>query len=588
MTLEQANADMQAVAAHVAEANPRSNKGYGAGVEQLQNDFVDNNTKLGLWLMLGATGFVLLIACANIANLLLARGTMRQREVAIRSAVGATKRDVFVQFVTESLVLAFAGGALGIGVGYGILHLFIYFFPPDMLPSEVDLRLSLPVLLMSIAATTLSGLLAGCAPAWYASRVDPADALKEGGRSGSSRMRHRLRQALVVGEFAMALSLLAGAGLLMHNFWNLNQVDLGVKVDHVLTFELPMNKDLNWPAEKITSYYQQIVRNVGAAPGVESATGVTGLPLQGTYFGMSFTITGQGDFNDVSQRRNTGFQMITPDYFRTFGVHLVRGRAFTDADNAQSPHVAMVNEQFARQFLQGKEPIGQRVNVEQLIPGVEQLGPVQAWEIVGVFHDVRGGGWEHQRPEVDVPFAQSPWVDLSIGVRTAGDPAAMTKTITAAVHAVDPTVALSNVQTLEQVRDEDLAGDRFGLVLFGFFAAVALALAAIGIYGVMAYSVGQRSHEIGLRMALGATRNGVVGMVMREGLMLAGIGLALGFVGAYFVGRAMQSMLFGVAALDVSAFCAVGLLLLIAALVACYFPARRAAAIEPMQALRTE
>ncbi len=392
----------------------------------------------------------------------------------------------------------------------------------------------------------------------------------------------------MVGEFALALSLLAGAGLLMHNFWNLNQVDLGVRVDHVLTFELPMNKGLNWPAEKITSYYQQIVRSVEAAPGVESATAVVGLPLQGADFGMSFTIVGQGDYSDMSQRRNTRFEMITPDYFRTFGIRLVRGRAFTDADNAQSPHVAMVNEQFVRQFLRGKEPVGQRVNVEQLVPGVEQLGPVQAWEIVGVFHDVRGGGWEHQQPEVDVPFAQSPWTDLNIGVRTAGDPAAMTKTVAAAVHAVDPTIALSDVQTLEQVRDADLAGDRFGLVLFGFFASVALALAAIGIYGVMAYSVGQRAHEIGLRMALGASRGGVVGMVMREGLTLAAIGLALGFAGAYFVGRVMQGMLFGVAAMDVSAFCAVGLLLLIAALVACYFPARRAAAIEPMRALRTE
>ena len=588
VTIEQANADMQAVAAHVAAANPKSNKGFSAGVEPLQNDFVDENTKLALWLMLGATGFVLLIACANIANLLISRGATRQREVAIRSAVGATKRDVFVQFVTESLVLAFVGGALGIAVGYAILQGFIHFFPPDTIPSEADLRLSLPVLLVSIAATTLAGLLAGCAPAWYASRVDPADALKEGGRSGSSRVRHRLRQALVVGEFSLALALLAGAGLLMHNFWNLSQVDLGVRVDHVLTFNLPMNKDLNWPAEKITSYYQQIVRSVQAVPGVESASAVTGLPLQGTDFGMSFTIAGQGDFNDPAQRRNTGFQMITSDYFRTFGIRLVRGRALTDADNAQSPHVAMVNEQFVRQFLEGKEPIGQRVNVEQIVPGVQQLGPVQPWEIVGVFHDVRGGGFDRQRPEVDVPFAQSPWTDLSIGVRTVGDPAAMTKTIVAAVHAVDPTVALSGVRTLEQVRDEDMAGDRFGLLLFGFFAVVALALAGIGIYGVMAFSVGQRSHEIGLRMALGATRNGVVGMVMREGLMLAGIGLALGFVGAYFVGRAMQSMLFGVGALDLGAFCAVGLLLLIAALAACYIPARRAAAIEPVQALRTE
>jgi putative ABC transport system permease protein len=303
---------------------------------------------------------------------------------------------------------------------------------------------------------------------------------------------------------------------------------------------------------------------------------------------MDFTIEGLGDYSDPSQRRNTGLQMITPDYFKTFGIRMTRGRTFTDADNAQSPRVAMVNEKFVQQFLQGKEPVGRRVNVKEILPGAQQLGPLQQWEIVGVFHDVRGGGWDHQRPEVDMPFAQSPWTDVNMGVRTAGDPAAMTKTIAAAVHAVDPTLALAYVKTLEEVRDDDLAGDRFGLVLFGFFAAIALALAAIGIYGVMAFSVGQRSHEIGLRMALGASRGNVVRMVMREGLALAGIGLVLGWVGAYFVGRAMQSMLFGVAALDVSAFCAVGLMLMIAALVACYFPARRAAAIEPMQALRTE
>jgi putative ABC transport system permease protein len=588
VTIEQANADMRAVAAHVAAANPKSNKLFSAGVEPLQNDFVDENTKLALWLMLGATGFVLLIACANIANLLISRGATRQREVAIRSAVGATKQEVFAQFVTESLVLALLGGALGIGVGYAILQGFIHFLPPDTIPSEADLRLSMPVLLAAIAATTLAGLLAGCAPAWYASRVDPAESLKDGGRAGAGRVRQRLRQALVVGEFALALALLAGAGLLMHNFWNLNQVDLGVRVDHVLTFDLPMNKGLNWPAEKIVAYYQQIVRSVQSAAGVESASAVTGMPLEGPGFGMGFTVVGQGDFNDPSQVRSAGFQAITPDYFKTFGIRVVRGRVFTDADDAQSPRVAMVNEEFVRQFLQGTEPIGQHVTVAQIIPGVRQMGPPQQWEIVGVFHNVRGGSFERQRPEIDVPFPQSPWVAAGIGVRTAGDPAAMAKTVAAAVHAVDPTLALSSVRTLEQVREEDMSGDRFGLLLFGFFAVIALALAAIGIYGVMAFAVGQRQHEIGVRMALGASRGGVMRMVLREGLTLAGIGLALGFVGAYFVGRVMRGMLFGVEALDVSAFCAVGALLVIAALIACYVPARRAAQVEPMRALRTE
>jgi putative ABC transport system permease protein len=241
-----------------------------------------------------------------------------------------------------------------------------------------------------------------------------------------------------------------------------------------------------------------------------------------------------------------------------------------------------------RHYLPGKNPIGQILNVEQIIPGVQKLGPYQPWQIVGVYHDVRGGNFQRQREEILVPFYQSPWIYVGVGVRTAGEPAAMTKTISAAVHAVDPTLALSEVKTLDQIRDEDLSGERFSLLLYASFAAIALALAAVGIYGVMAFSVGERSHEIGVRMALGATREHVVRMILREGFVLAASGLVLGLIGAYFVGRAMRSTLFGVGTIDVSAFSAVGMVLLLSALVACYLPARRAAAVEPMKALRIE
>ncbi len=261
---------------------------------------------------------------------------------------------------------------------------------------------------------------------------------------------------------------------------------------------------------------------------------------------MPFTIEGQSSSTDPSQRPSAGFQMVTPDYFKTFGIRVVKGRAFTDADNATSVKVAMVNEQLVRKYFPNKDPIGQHLNVEQLIPGVQKLGPYQSWEIVGVFHDVRGGAFQRQREEIDVPFYQIPWINTGIGVRTAMEPETMTRTISAAVHSVDPTVALANVQTLDHIRDQDLSGDRFTLLLYASFAAIALALAAVGIYGVMAFAVGQREHEIGVRMALGASRERVVNMVLKEALTLSLIGLGIGLIGAYFVGRAMQSTLFGV------------------------------------------
>jgi putative ABC transport system permease protein len=338
----------------------------------------------------------------------------------------------------------------------------------------------------------------------------------------------------------------------------------------------------------MTAHYQQIIRSIEAAPGVISASASTGLPLEGAFFGMPFTIAGQPESADPSQRPNSGFGMVTPDYFKTFGIRLVKGRFFADGDNASSLHVAVVNEQLVRHYLPGKDPIGQILKVEQIIPGEQKLGPPQPWVIVGVYHDVRGGNFERQREEIDIPFSQSPWPFVAVGVRTAGDPAAMIKTVAAAVHSVDPTLALDEIETLDQVRDEDLSGDRFNLLLYICFAALALALAAVGIYGVIAFSVSQRAHEIGIRIALGAGRERVIRMILREGVILAGVGLLLGFAGAYFVGRAMQSTLFGVGAVDLGAVAAVGAVLLIAALLASYLPARRAASIDPMRTLRTE
>jgi putative ABC transport system permease protein len=588
VTVQQAQADMDSVATHIAQANPKSNKGWGVFVEPLKNDFLPSERKQTLWLLLGAVAFILLIACVNVANLLLARGLARQKELAIRSALGASRRTIFEQLITESLLLAIVGGLLGIGVGYAMLQGLLAIMPRGTLPDEADLHLNLPILLFTLAATTLAGLLFGSAPAWYASRVDPGEALKEGNRTGVGAGRHRLRQTLVIGEFALALALLAGAGLAIHSFLNLLRVDLGLRTDHVLTFYLPVPDSRPKDPEKIIAYYKQILSSVNAVPGVTSASAMTGLPLFGAGFGMPFTIVGKPAFNDPSMRPNTGFGMVTPDFFKTFGVRIVNGRSFTDQDTASSVKVAVVNEDFVKKYFKGADPLQQRVSVEQLIPGVTKLGPPVEWQIVGVYHNVRSRGFREDRPEMEIPFWQTPWSGAGIGVRTVNDPATMVKSIAAAVHSVDPEIALAQPRSMDEVRDLVLSNDRFTLVLFVSFAAVALLLAALGVYGVMSFSVAQRSHEIALRMALGANRGRVVALVVREGLVLACIGLTVGLIGAYFVGRGMQSTLYGIGKLDLSVFASVALLLLFAAVIACLVPARRAASIEPMQALRAE
>jgi putative ABC transport system permease protein len=588
VTIAQAQADMDSVTAHIAAAYPKSNKGWGASVEPLKDDFVPPERIRNLWLLLGAVGFVLLITCVNIANLLLARGAARQREIAVRSSLGASRGQIFGQVLTESLVLAVVGGGLGVLLGAALLRGVVAVLPPNsLLPAEVSLSLDLPVLGTALVATTLAGFLFGYAPAWYASRTDPAEGLKEGGRSGASVGALRLRRSLVVGEFALALALLAAAGLALHSFWNLTQVDLGVRTDHLLTFGLNQPHEKFTTGEEMESYYRQLVARLKSTPGVDHAAVITGLPLEYHGAGMGFTVVGGREYVDPAQRPDAGFDGVTPDYFKTFGIRMARGREFNDQDTAASVRVAIVNEELARRYLKGTDPLKQRLSIDQIIPGIEKLGPPVEWQIVGVSHNVRYD-LRQDTPQVIVPFSQSPLPNVNIGVRTEQDPAAMTKTIAAAVHSLDPQIALTTPRTLDQVKDEVLAGDRFTMVLFAGFAAVAVALAAVGIYGVIAFAVSQRTREIGIRIALGATKDSIAGLIVREGSILALAGLVLGLGGAVFVGRAMQSTLYGVKALDLMVFGVVAGILFATALLASYLPARRAAAIDPVQALRAE
>jgi putative ABC transport system permease protein len=586
VTIEQAQAEMVMIARQIAEEHPKSNSNWSASVEPLQNNFLSDNTRRNLWLLLGAVGFVLLIACANVANLLLARGTARLKEIAIRASMGATRSRLFLQFLTENVVLALIGGILGVCIAAAIIKVIIILLPPFMLPSEADVRLSIPVLLFSLASTILTGLLFGCAPAWQAANLNLSQVMKDGARSGAGHSRRMLRKALVIVEFALALTMLAGAGLALRSFWNLTRVDLGVRVEHTLAFNLPVPSSRFSEGRQVTAYYRQLLEKIKAVPGVEVASASVGMPLRGPGFGMPFTIAGRPAV-DPSARPGAGFQMITPEYFETYGIRVVKGRGFSDLDTEGNVRVAMVNEVFVNRYFPNEDPLKQRIMVEELIPGKTQLGPPLEWQIVGVFNNVRND-IRSDYPEINVPFWQSPWPDAVVGVRTAGDPANLTKSIAAAVNEIDPDLPLAGVTTMEQVVTESLAVDRFGMLLYESFAVLALLLAAVGIYGVMAFAVSQRVHEIGVRMALGAGRIQIFTLILREGVILALLGAGAGLVGAYLVGRAMQATLYGVGAIDPLVFSAVAFVLLIAAMLACIFPARHASKVDPIVALRQE
>jgi putative ABC transport system permease protein len=588
VTIEKANADMASVTGHIAEVFPKSNQGWGASVEALQNDFLSRDTRRALWMLLGAVGFVLLIACANVANLLLARGTVRQKEVAVRASLGATRGQLFRQFLTESVALASIGGALGVGLAWVLLQVIASLMPPFTLPSEADVRLNVPVLLFTVGATMFAGILFGCAPAMQAIRLNLNETLKEGGRTGVGAGRHRVRHALVLTEFALALTLLAAAGLAVHSFWNLTHVDMGFRTDHILTFSLPTPADRLKSPEQMTVFYRQLVERIQGLPGVTAASASTGMPVQGTNFGMPFDIVGK-PVADRSQRPGAGFNQVTPGFFATFGIRISRGRAFTEADVAGGQPVAIVNSTFVKRHFHDVDPLTQRISVEQLIPGVTNLGPPIDWQIVGVYENVRNGGPKGDGfPEIDVPFAQSPWPTLSMAVRTTVSPETMSKSIAGVISSVDPDLPMADVKTMDQLLEESLGQDLFGAVLFGGFALVALCLAALGIYGVMSFAVAQRRHEIGLRMALGAGRAQVLGLILKEGMTLGSIGLLIGLAGSYGIGKLMRGMWYGIGTLDPVGFGAVAAVLMLSALLACYIPARRATQVDPMAALRQD
>ena len=587
VSIAQAQAEMAGIAQQV-QSERSQRVPFGVSVQPLHLNFLTETTRRNLWLLLGAVGFLLLIACVNVANLLLARGTLRHREVALRAALGASRSRLFSQFLTESLVLAALGGGVGIFLARTIIDLVHAVMPPvgTMLPSEAEIRLSIPVLSFTVAITTIAGLTFGSMPAWQAARLDLNEVLKLGGRIGGGGAGRNPRRVLVVAEFALALTLLACGGLALKSFWNLTRIDLGIRTDHLLSFRLPVpDQRLNSP-DQIRTYYRQMLEKIQAVPGIRNVAMMTGIPGGGAAMGTRFFIVGQPPANPA-ERPRSAFQTVTPGYVDTLGIRMVKGRAFDEHDTETSMRVAMVNEFFVNRFLSGVDPIGQRIVMNEIRPGMPPGNPIE-WQIVGVFHNIRGAGLREDNPEIDVPFWQSPFPRASVVLRTDSDPNAVIPSVTAAVNAIDSDMPLAGVKTVDQIIGESLAIDRFSVMLFTSFGGLGLLLAAVGIYGVTAFGVAQRTHEFGVRIALGAQRLRVLGLVMKEATMLAVLGGLIGFGGAYLVGRAMQTTLFGVPALDYRAFAAVFILLLISAWVACFIPAWRASRVEPLDALRHE
>lgn len=584
VTQAEAQADLDGIAANLARAYPKTNQGFSVHLTPLQK--APERARTTFWLTLTAVGFVLLMICVNIANLMLARGVSRKKEVAIRIALGASRRTIFVQMISESLVLALPGGALGLGLDYALLRFAIHMDPEFALAaSQASPHINLIALVFTLAVTTLSGMFFGYAPAWFAARVDPNEAMKEG-HAGTSLVRQRLRRILVCGEFALALSLLAGAGLAMESLRNRIHAEIGIRTDHILTFSMRVPDNRPHEPAQILAYYRRIVMSIQSVTGVSSIAISTGNPLFGDVFGMAFTVEGKPEPSDRSQRPNASLNLVTPEYFSAFGIPVEHGRAFDEGDRADGVRVAIVNEKFAKTYLAAADPLKQKISMEQLIPGVAALGPAVDWNIVGITRDIRGLQKEDS-PEILIPFAQIPWPVTTIAVRTAIDPAAVSKNVASAVHSVDPVIALREMETMDQSRQQATRGTRDAMIACMVFAGAALLLAMLGIYGVMSFAVAQRSTEISVRLALGAERGRIISMILKEGALLACIGLTVGLCGTYFIGRFMRSVLFDVAKIDYPLLAGVSVLLMLAALAACLLPAKRAASVNPVHALKS-
>jgi len=589
VALKQATAQMDAIGARIAQDFPDSNKGWGVTIDPFADTVVGTQLRQSLYVLLSAVGMVLLIGCANLANLTLARGAAREREVAIRASIGAGRWRLVRQFLTENVLLSICGGALGLGLGLALKKGLELAMPPFSLPREADVAIDARVMLFTLALAILTGIVFGLAPALQATRPNLAGCMKEGGRGASSGGRHKVRGALVVTEVALAFVLLTGAGLLIRSFFQMQQVDTGFDSTNVLTAGLPIPEKRFPDPAQLNAYLRQVVGNVEALPGVRDAALTSALPMQGWGYGMPFQRADK-PMVDRANRRACFFKMVSPSYFRVLGMKFRKGRPLGDHDAKGAPPVTVINETMARLYFKDEEPAGKRILVQEIVPGKTQLGPEIPWEVVGVVADEKVSNLDDRgdNPGMYVSNEQSPVFFQALVVRTVLDPSRLKLALGKAVHEINKDQTLTEVKTLEQIKAESMASNRLRSLLLTVFAAIAVLLAAIGIYGVISYSVEQRTHEIGIRAALGASRGDLLRLILRSGMLMAGIGLVLGFGGAVGLTRLLANLLFGVGERDPMTIGAVAALLTCVALLACYIPARRATKVDPMVALRYE
>jgi putative ABC transport system permease protein len=581
VSVQQAQTEMRAIARRLEEAYPAENQGIGVLLEPLRASIV-GDVRQPLLLLLGAVVLVLLIACANIANVLLARGTARRTEMAVRAALGASRRRLATQVGAESLLVALAGGALGVLLAFGGVRALVGLAPPS-LPRLEAIRLDASVLGVAFAVTVLCGVLFGLVPALEASRRGPAEAIKQGGRGtvGGSAAE-RLRPVLVVSQFALAVMLLVGAGLMLRSFWKMQEADPGFDADRVAVVRLNLRGQKYATPERVGAFYDELLTSLRALPGVESVAGISGFVLGRLPSMASIGIQG-ADLPAALQTVPVPYDAATPGLIQTLRMRLLRGRDLLPSDGRASPPVALVSETFARQFFRGEDPIGRRFFFG--LPDRDE-----DWiTIVGLVADARRSGpVEQVRPYVLLPHAQYPTRGLDIVIRAAREPLALLPQVRAAVRAVDPEQPLLDARTLDHAVGETVAPRRFLMVLLSMFGVAACVLAAIGIYGVMAYVVGQRTREIGVRIALGAPPARVRRLVIAQAMGQAGAGLALGVLGARLLGGMIRAQLFGVAPGDPVTLAVTVAVVALVALLASWLPARRAAAVHPTTAMRME
>ncbi|MDE3137975.1 MAG: ABC transporter permease, partial [Acidobacteriota bacterium] len=583
VSLAQAQADMSRINANLKTQYPRTNTHFGEARVVPELERLVGNVKPALVVLFVAVGLVLLIACVNVANLLLARSMARQKEMAIRAALGASQGRIARQLLVESVVLSLVGGLAGLLLAAwataGLVRLV-----PQNIPRMGQMGIDGSVFLFTMLVSVSTGILFGLAPALHSSRSGLVEPLNENGRGLSGGVRHqRLRSALVVAEMGLALALLAGAGLLIRSFSRLEKVNPGFNPQRMLTFTFDL-PDARYTTEQQVTFYDQLLRRLDTLPGVRSAAVITPLPLGGNNIDIGFSIVGQP--TAPGNGPDSLFRLVSPGYFRTMGIPLIEGREFNAQDTRTSAPVVVVNQAFARKYFPGKDGVGQRV-----VPGAADH-PVKKhpeYEIVGVVGNVLSQNLdEPPQPEYYAPYSQIMFGGYSIVVRADVAPEGLASAVRGVVREMDPDVPVYNMKTMDQYLGNSVAQSRFSMLLLSIFAAMALVLTAIGLYGVISYAVAQRTHEIGIRIALGAGPSEVFGEVLGSGARIALLGVACGTAGALAATRLLRGLLFGVSASDPATFAAVALLLFGVAMLACYIPARRAMSVDPVIALRQE